>query len=185
MKRIAFALLFVVPAIMVACGQSNNNDTTASTPLTTQCLQNPSLCQNSQYGYGYYQQYGFYQYPQTNYYYYQSTSYNYQVNSCACSNYYGYGFIAVYSNYGGAGCASPYAQQTYAPYAGMLGWYSLGASNTQWVNIGQVSNIPNASSNSCNQTAQACYPQLGNNGGCGSGYACSANGSPIGLCVKQ
>lgn len=189
MKRIALALLTLIPAIMIACGKSNNNDNsaTATTALTTACLQSPYACQNSPYSFtnGTYQQWGFVPYPSYSSYMYQySAAYNYptQISSCDCASAYGYGTIAVYSNMGGAGCVS---QQVYQPVAGILGIYSLGAANGQWVNITQVSNIPTTQTNSCNQTVQACFPAQAN-GGCASGYRCAtATGAPVGLCVRN
>lgn len=191
MKRflIFAALAFALEAWVVSCG-SKNNDTTATTPTTNCLYANSPGCNGTMYnqypftpypgnyggygygGGGYYG--GYYQPP------YYGNGYPYSnTGFCQCPG----GYSPVYNNSAGLGCVQ---QQYLAPVAGLVGYWTLQGSNTQWVNIPQVSNIPsNQTSNvSCmNGVAQACV--LNQAANCPSGQTCHAVSNTAGICVRQ
>lgn len=210
MKSLSSLLLVgLLPLVMIACGKSgdsNNNapaaETTAATPLTTDCLTNPSACNPN--GYSPYWQHGFSPYPfshhfqqyyttggYVNYWTAYATQYGYpqnQVHFCDCPS----GAFPVYHNSFGLGCynggnINPYYGNN-IPVAGFWGFYSLGYSNNQWINTPQISNIANTSlPSSCYRTTlQACWVSSASNT-CGTGYTCrpTTQNAPIGICTAN
>ena len=196
-KLFSLCMVFVVPAMMIACAKKNDDTTVASTPLNTTCLTgqiNQATC-NNQLWYQY-QQWGFYPY-QSNPYVLQTTGYNGYLyggysniygqqastqSLCGC----GYGQQVIYHNSIGLGCMQT-GYGSASMYTGITAYWYLSATNNSWVNIPQVSNsASNMYGTSCTgAVAQAC--SVGQAGSCASGTACvpTVSGSPIGICIRQ
>lgn len=175
MKRfLTSAMIFVIPALMIACAKSSE-DKSASTPLNNAI-------------YNQYQQFGFSAYPTAGYgtgygayngSYYSGYGYNAynpytSGGSCSC----GSASIPVYNASFGMGCLQ---QQQVSQVYTMIGWVfpTMGA-NGQVTSLPQYSNIPSTSS--C-QAAQSCMLN-GTGTPCAAGYTCrAAQGSNMGVCL--
>lgn len=199
-KLFSLCMVFVVPAMMIACAKKNDDTTVASTPLNTTCLTgqqiNQATCNNQLWTQ--YQQWGFSPYGGNPYilqggyntgmngYMYGGYTYGQQAYTqslCGC----GYGQQVVYHNSIGLGCMSTGYGSNFGMYTGITAYWSLSATNNSWVNIPQVSNSQsNMYGTSCNgAVAQAC--SIGQAGSCAAGTNCvpTVTGSPIGICVRQ
>lgn len=186
-KLFSLCMVFVVPAMMIACAKKNDDSTVASTPLNTTCLAgqvNQSTC-NTQL-WTQYQQWGFYPY-QSNPYVLQGGytgmyGQNYTQSLCGCS----YGSQVVYHNSIGLGCMQT-GYGNASMYTGITAYWYLSSTNNSWVNIPQVSNsASNMYGTSCTgAVAQAC--SIGQAGACAAGTSCvpTVTGSPIGICIRQ
>jgi hypothetical protein len=179
MKRGFFSLIvvFVLPLVLINCAQKNeeNKSEAAATPLTTACL--TSNCNNTAYG----QYPGFFPYPTQYQNPYMSgyNPYSYQTNTQA--NFCGCGTNAqpLYNNEIGMGCVY---NNVIAPVATLMGYWSLPAANTQWVNVPQNSNMVGGGCSS--QIGQSCFTNQPNS--CGSGYICqSSPNSVLGVCLQN
>lgn len=177
MRVLFFTYLALVVLLVTSCQKQQDENQI----VTTDCVQNPSLCQN-----GIYQQTpGF-----TPYHSYGNNGYNngypgyagiHSINNsaylCNCPN----GTMPTYNSYGGLGCVQ----------SGLVGGYGYaylsltGVNNQHWTNIPQISNLSGYSSNGCyNGVVQSCI--VNGAATCSSGYTCrpTSAASAIGLCVS-
>lgn len=192
--RLMFFSYLVLVVFMVTACQKNQNDTPA---ISTDCLNNPSVCQsgvyNNSYGYTPYGNSSGYGYGST----YQGSyvggggPFYYLNNSaylCNCPS----GSIPTYNNYAGLGCVQSNLVGGIGGYGGGIGAYAYfgfnanGANNNQWVNIPQISNTAGYTNNGCyNGVIQSCV--VTNVNSCGTGYTCrpSSGASALGLCTAN
>lgn len=183
MKALTFILLSTAVLAFSAC-QKSTQDALVPT-VTTDCLNNPNLCNG-----GLYQQApGFTPYNYNNNYNngYYSSYYQQGYNPFLYGN--GYlcncpvGTVPTYNNYSGLGCVQTGLIQGYAYIS-----FSYGASNNQWTNMPQVSNIVGYGYNTnqtCHNTViQSCF--VGDAAACGTGYTCRINSASarLGVCVS-
>lgn len=183
MKTFTFLTLSVIVLAFSSC-QKSNQDAVVPT-VTTDCLNNPNLCNS-----GLYQQVpGFTAYNYNGLYgngFYGSYQYGYnpflQGNGSLCSC--PAGTVPTYNNYAGLGCVQSTMIYGYAYIS-----FGYGASNNQWTNMPQISNIVGYSYNqnqSCyNTVVQSCF--VGDASSCGSGYSCRINSASarLGICVSN
>lgn len=183
MRVLFFTYLAIVVFIVSSCQKSS--DSSNAGVVTTDCVNNPALCQNGIYS----QNPGFRPYNYNN-------GYNYGYNNgyatgspfyymnnaaylCNCPT----GTMPTYNNYGGLGCV----QNSYVYGAGGLYAYAyFGYSNNQWMNIPQVSNLSAYSNNGCyNGIVQSCV--VNNPNSCSAGYTCrpTTAASALGMCVSN
>lgn len=181
MKALIVVYFSLVILAFSACQKSNQE---ASVPgVTTDCLNNPNLCNS-----GLYQQSpGFYPYNyggsnQGSYY---GSGYNpflYGSGSlCSCPM----GTMPTYNNYAGLGCVQNTLISGYAYLS-----FGYASNNNQWThNLPQVSNISGYtgySSQSCyNSVVQSCFVGSANN--CSAGYTCRINSASatLGVCISN
>jgi hypothetical protein len=179
MKTLVIIYLSLVILAFAGC-QKSNQDATVPT-VTTDCLNNPNLCNSGAYQ----QSPGF-------------TSYNYGYgygynNSIYGSGYnpYAYGTgslcncpigtVPTYNNYSGLGCVRSSLIYGFAYVT--IGYSS---NNNQWTNMPQISNTVGyggVQGSRCYQgVVQSCL--VGDSSSCSTGYTCRATGasSHLGIC---
>src|SRR5690606_34847606 len=115
-------------------GGNNSNTTTttlATTPLTTNCLNGSTYCNNSLYG----NNNGWMAYPGMYNYAYNYTNYfnRYGFNNCP------YGYMATYNNSYGLGCVN---QQLVRPYSGFYTYWQWGTGSTGWGQLNSMYSAP-------------------------------------------
>lgn len=183
MKTFTFLTLSVFILAFSSC-QKSNQDAVVPT-VTTDCLNNPNLCNS-----GLYQQApGFSPYNYNGLYgnsFYGGYQYGYnpflQGNGSLCSC--PAGTVPTYNNYAGLGCVQSTMIYGYAYIS-----FGYGASNNQWTNMPQISNMVGygySQNQSCyNTVVQSCF--VGEPSSCGAGYSCRINSASarLGICVSN
>ena len=175
MKALFIVYLSLVILAFAACQKSNQDATVPG--MTTDCLNNPNLCNSGAYQ----QSPGFTQYNYGGAYYgYNNSGYNPFLNSsqlCNCP----LGTLPTYNNYSGLGCVQSFMISGYA-YAS----FGYAPNNNQWTNIPQISNTVGYSSQGCySGVVQSCL--VADPGTCNAGYTCrmTSASSALGICVSN
>jgi hypothetical protein len=197
MKNILLTTLSVISILSFGCakgsdnsGQQQQQQQQTVTTMTTDCVNNPQLCNtsayNNTYGYQPYNNYNSGGYFYNNGVYGTGSGpgyYNANGNSlCNCPQ----GTVPTYNTFAGMGCVNSGMVGGGYGYAYFGYGYGGGANNNQWTNIPQVSNYVGYNSQSCyNGVVQSCLTDQQNM--CSGGYTCRASsaGSRLGLCVSN
>lgn len=186
MKALSFLILSTLVLAFSACQKSTQDAIVPA--VTTDCLNNPSLCNG-----GVYQQApGFTPYNYnggSNYNGYYSSYYQGGYNPFLSGN--GYlcncptGTIPTYNNYSGLGCVQSTLVQGYAYIS-----FGYASNNNQWTNMPQISNVVGYGGYTQNQVChdtvvQSCF--VGDAAACGTGYTCRINSASarLGVCVSN
>lgn len=192
MKNFIFFMLSIL--VLSACqsdsGGSGNtaNNTTATTPLSMDCINGNTYCNNNQY----YQYQGFRPYPGLHNYAYNYVNQFYNQGFCNCPS----GFSPVYNESFGLGCvATGYMQNvgmtvtwnwSFGHFAGQSNAYVPAAPHS-YNNYPQSSNINQQTTHqACTRTlAHSCFVNQPNS--CGTGAFCRQTvvGSTLGICSTQ
>ncbi len=179
MRTLFIVYLSLVILAFAACQKSNQDAVVPG--ITTDCLNNPNLCNT-----GVYQQTpGFQPYNYGGNYYggnYNngSNGYNPFLNSSQLCNCPG-GSLPTYNNYSGLGCVQSNLVSGYA-YAS----FGYASNNNQWTNIPQISNTVGYQNQGCySGVVQSCL--VGDTATCNTGYTCRMNSasSRLGICVSN
>lgn len=179
MKRLMF---FILALFVTACQGDNGGNNMAVTPLTLNCINGLSYCNNNLYS----QYHGWTPYPGLYNYPYNYTNYFNRYGFCNCPG----GYSPTYNGSYGLGCVNTQFLQPYSGYYyywqfGLGGSYSYSAPQTT-INYPQYSNIPGASnSGQCSGSlTQSCLLDQVNS--CGAGATCRqvVSGSNLGVCVR-
>ena len=175
MKALVIVYLSLVILAFAACQKSNQDAVVPG--ITTDCLNNPNLCNAGMY----HQTPGFTPY---NYggggYYNSNYAYNPFTSSdqlCNCP----IGTMPTYNNYSGLGCVQSMMVSGYA-YA----TFGYASNNNQWTNIPQISNTVGYQNQGCfSGVVQSCL--VGETASCNAGYTCrmKSASSRLGVCVSN
>lgn len=187
MKALSFLILSSAILAFSAC-QKSTQDALVPT-VTTDCLNNPSLCNGGIYrqspGFTPYNYSGYNGMNSNSYYgsYYQA-GYNPFLHGngylCNCP----VGTLPTYNNYSGLGCVQSNLVQGFAYIS-----FGYASNNNQWTNMPQISNVVGygyTQNQACHQTVvQSCF--VGDAAACGTGYTCRINSASahLGVCVSN
>jgi hypothetical protein len=182
MKTLVIIYLSLVILALAACQKSNQDAVVPG--ITTDCLNNPNLCNSGlyqqspgftpyNYGGGYGGGYGFGGYYNPGYNPFLAGS----GSLCACP----VGTVPTYNNYSGLGCVQSTLLYGYAYIS-----FGYASNNNQWTNIPQISNVSGYVNQGCfNSVVQSCL--VGDANSCGTGSTCRINSasSRLGVCISN
>lgn len=182
MKAFSFLILSAVILAFSACQKSNQDAVVPG--VTTDCLNNPNLCNSGLYsqtpGFTRYNYNGLYNSGLYGSYYQGYNPFLYGNGSlCSCPA----GTVPTYNNYSGLGCVQANLIYGYAYIS-----FGYASNNNQWTNTPQISNMVGygASAQSCySSVVQSCL--VGDSASCGTGYTCRINSASarLGVCVSN